>query len=150
MREVEAQAGLAKHIAFHQPPSSPTDPRGRRGIKGLQLGHKLLNQGFLTALVLPTPTRLGTPTTPEQLRYSNWPTSVASAWDYTDPGSTSDSSTVYFWGFANPLTLGPGASATFRQYVTTEISAVGGGPVTNQIPTMTQLGCCCSPVWLLV
>jgi hypothetical protein len=64
-------------------------------------------------------------TTPDQLRYSNWPTSVGSAWDYTDPGSTSDSSVSYFWGFTTPLSLNAGASRSFTQYVTTQLSAVG-------------------------
>ena len=81
------------------------------------------------------------PTTPDQLRYSNWPSSVSSAWDYTDPGSTSDSSTVYFWGFANPLTLAAGGSASFTQYVTTQFSAVGGPQaVTIPVPTLPQWG----------
>jgi len=80
------------------------------------------------------------PTTPDQLRYSDWPTSIGSAWSYTDPGSTSDSSVSYFWGFANPLTLAAGASASFNQYVTTQISAVGGpsAATITPVPTLTQ------------
>jgi len=75
-----------------------------------------------------SPTPLPTP--PEQLRYSAWNASFASAWDFTNSGSGSDSAVVYFWGFNSPLSLGPGASATFQQYVTTQISAVGGAPPT--------------------
>jgi hypothetical protein len=75
-------------------------------------------------------------TTPDQLRYSNWPSSVNSAWDYTDPGSTSDSSTSYFWGFSTPLSLAPGASASFTQYITTQQSAVGPPSTPQSIPTM--------------
>jgi hypothetical protein len=82
------------------------------------------------------------PTTPDQLRYSNWPTSIGSAWDYTDPGSTSDSSVSYFWGFTTPLTLAAAASASFNQYVTTQLSAVGGPPAPPAailpVPTLTE------------
>ena len=88
------------------------------------------------------------PTTPEQLRYSDWPTSFASAWDSPDPGSTSDSSVTYFWGFASPLTLAAGASASFTQYVTTQLSAIGPPPpppppppaANIPVPTLTEWG----------
>src|SRR5262249_6544408 len=78
-------------------------------------------------------------TNPDQLRYSNWPSSVGSAWDYTDTPTTSDSSTTYFWGF-NPLTLAAGASASFTQYLTTQQSAVGPptpGAANVVIPTLS-------------
>jgi hypothetical protein len=80
------------------------------------------------------------PTTPDQLRYSNWPTSVNSAWDYTDPGSTGDSSISYFWGFAAPITVNAGASQSFTQYVTTQFSAVATPVETAPagIPTLSQ------------
>jgi IPTL-CTERM motif len=80
------------------------------------------------------------PTTPDQFRYSNWPSSVGSAWDYTDPGSTGDSSVSYFWGFATPRTLAAGASASFTEYVTTQLSAVGPPappPAIVAVPTPT-------------
>jgi hypothetical protein len=83
-------------------------------------------------------------TVPEQLRYSSWSTSVGSAWDYTNTGSASDSSVVYFWGFATPLTLAAGASATYTEYLTTVVSSIGGGgggPTGPQlIPTLSQWG----------
>jgi hypothetical protein len=84
------------------------------------------------------------PTTPDQLRYSNWPSSTNSAWDYADPGSTGDSSVVYFWGFNTPITLAAGASASFTEYVTTQLSAVTvvTPPPPNApaiaVPTLTQ------------
>ena len=83
------------------------------------------------------------PTTPDQFRYSNWPSSVGSAWDYTDPATTGDSSVSYFWGFTAPITLAAGATSSFNQYVTTQLSAIGGGPTTpvqSVVPTLSTWG----------
>lgn len=66
---------------------------------------------------------------PEIVRYSAWPQSVDSAWDYVDPASAaSDSSVTYFWGFATPLTLAAGATAGVLESISTQQSAIGGGP----------------------
>ena len=84
-----------------------------------------------------------TPTVPEQLRYSSWGTSVSSAWDYTNTGSGSDSSVVYFWGFSSPLTLAAAGSATYTEYLTTVASAIGGGGGSTGpllVPTLSQWG----------
>ncbi len=81
------------------------------------------------------------PTQPEQLRYSGWGIAQTNAWDFTNTGSGIDSATEYYWGFATPLNLGAGASASYTQYLTTQLSAVGGGssgPLL--VPTMSEWG----------
>jgi hypothetical protein len=80
----------------------------------------------------------GSPT-PEIVRYSAWPESDDSAWDYVDPVSAaSDSSVSYYWGFASPLSLAAGASATYVESISTQQSAVGGAaPVAAGIPGLT-------------
>jgi hypothetical protein len=79
-------------------------------------------------------------TNPDQLRYSSWPSSVSSAWDYTDPATTGDSSVSYFWGFSAPLTLAAGATASFTQYITTQQSAIGPPTTATaaNIPTLSM------------
>jgi hypothetical protein len=82
------------------------------------------------------------PTTPDQLRYSSWGTSFSNGWDFANTGGNSDSSTVYYWGFNAPLTLAAGASASYTQYLTTQLSAAGGGgaPVQPVVPTLSTWG----------
>jgi len=82
------------------------------------------------------------PTTPEQLRYSSWGTSYSNAWDFSNTGGNSDSSTCYYWGFSAPLTIAAGATATYTQYLTTQFSAAGGGGTTvvSPVPTMSTWG----------
>ena len=84
------------------------------------------------------------PTPPDQLRYSPWGTSFGSAWDFTNTGGNTDSSTVYYWGFNTPLTLAAGASAAYTQYLTTQFSAAGGGgiptPFEPVVPTLSTWG----------
>lgn len=88
-------------------------------------------------------------TTPEIVRYSDWPTSDDSAWGYTDPASAADdSSTVYFWGFAAPLSMAAGASASVLESISTQQSAVGGPVVSQVVPGPT--GAALIPVALLV
>lgn len=83
--------------------------------------------------------------TPEVVRYSAWPESDDSAWDYVDPVSAaSDSSVSYYWGFASPLSLAAAASATYVESISTQQSAIGGGagPAPAGIPGLTG-------VWLV-
>lgn len=69
-------------------------------------------------------TLIPSPTPPEQLRYSGWGNSYSSAWDFSNTGAGYDSATVYYWGYNAPLRLQGGRSATFVQYITTQLSAV--------------------------
>jgi len=82
------------------------------------------------------------PTTPEQLRYSSWSAAVSSAWDFANTGGGIDSATEHYWGFAAPLTVAAGASATYVQYLTTNFQAGGGGPPPGpiQVPTLSEWG----------
>lgn len=77
------------------------------------------------------------PTQPDQLRYATWSASNSSAWDFTNTGSGRDSSVVYYWGFNQPLTLAAGATKTFAQYVTTQLSAIAQPVVHFSAPTYT-------------
>jgi len=79
-----------------------------------------------------------TPTTPEQLRYSGWVPATDNAWDFTNTGGGADSATEHYWGFNAPLTLAPGASATYVQYLTTNFGAGGGSATPNDVPTLSQ------------
>jgi hypothetical protein len=81
-----------------------------------------------------------TPTTPEQLRYAPWGTSMGSAWDFTNTGGGSDSSTVHYWGFTTPLSLAAGACSSFTEYLATNPSAVGVTPTGpgTPIPTLSE------------
>ncbi|MEK7474766.1 MAG: S8 family serine peptidase [Candidatus Coatesbacteria bacterium] len=63
-------------------------------------------------------------TQPDELRYASWGTSVGEAWDFVNTGSGTDSAMVYYWGKTAPLTIGPGESFSFTQYVTTEIGSL--------------------------
>jgi hypothetical protein len=82
------------------------------------------------------------PTTPEQLRYSGWSVAYGTAWDFTNTGGGIDSATEHYWGFAAPLTVAAGASATYVQYLTTNFQAGGGGPPPGpiQVPTLSEWG----------
>lgn len=92
------------------------------------------------------------PSAPEQIRYADWYESISSAWDFTVAGSDEDSAIVYYWGYNSPLTLAAGASASYTQYLSTVLSAVGGAPVdpsppaapatpaTTPIPTLSGWG----------
>jgi hypothetical protein len=77
------------------------------------------------------------PTTPDQLRYSDWGTAMGLAWDFSNTGGGSDSATEHYWGFNTPLTLAAGASSTFHQYVATVLAAVAPPTPT---PTATPVG----------
>ena len=63
-----------------------------------------------------------TPTTPDEVRYASWGAAYSSAWDFSE--SPSDSATVHYWGFNQPIRLHAGQSATFVEYVTTQLDAV--------------------------
>ena len=63
-------------------------------------------------------------TQPEELRYSSWGIADGKGWDFVNTGSGSDSAMVYYWGKNTPLTIGPGETASFTQYVTTELGAL--------------------------
>ena len=77
------------------------------------------------------------PTKPDQLRYSSWSRSTSSAWDFTNTGSGSDSSVVYYWGFETPITLAAGATKEYAQYVTTQLSAIAQPGIRFSAPTYT-------------
>lgn len=83
------------------------------------------------------------PTTPDQLRYSDWGTAMGLAWDFSNTGGGSDSATEHYWGFTTPITLAAGASSTFHQYVATVLSAVAATPtptpVGTPVPTATPI-----------
>jgi hypothetical protein len=81
------------------------------------------------------------PTQPDMLGYTSWGTSYANPWDFAITGGNSDSSTVHYFGFAAPLSIAAGATTTFVEYMTTQQSAIGLGPVVaNDIPTLTEWG----------
>ena len=63
-----------------------------------------------------------TPTTPDEVRFASWGDAYESAWDFSE--GNSDSATVHFWGFNQPIRLHAGSSATFVEYVTTQLDAV--------------------------
>ena len=66
------------------------------------------------------------PTPPTSLRYAAWDAARQSAWDFTNTGQGADSAVVYYWGDSGNLSLANNASATYAQYITTQITAVGG------------------------
>jgi hypothetical protein len=80
------------------------------------------------------------PTTPDRVGYVSWSDFVDAPWDFAITGGNDDSATVHYWGFAAPLSLAAGASATFHQYVSTNPSAVGVGPTqpAAEIPTLSE------------
>jgi len=81
------------------------------------------------------------PTLPEQVRYCSWQSAVSSAWDFTNTGSGSDSAVCYYWGFTNPLSLAAGATATYAQYVTTQLEAISPAvTITKSAPATITSG----------
>lgn len=81
-----------------------------------------------------------TPTAPDRLGYVSWSDAVDAPWDFPVSGANDDSATVHYWGFAAPLGVAAGGSATFHQYVSTNPSAVGVGPTqpAAEIPTLSE------------
>ena len=76
---------------------------------------------------------------PLRLRRVAWNCSKR-PWDTPIIGEELDSATVYYWGFVIPLTLAPGASATFTQYASTAASAIGIAPdVAAEVPALSHL-----------
>jgi hypothetical protein len=63
-------------------------------------------------------------TRPDRFGYVAWQDLFEAPWDTPIIGNELDSATVHYWGFVSPLTLAPGASATFTQYVSTAASAI--------------------------
>lgn len=63
------------------------------------------------------------PTAPDELRYASWSAASQAAWDFPVTGAGLDSAIVYYWGLAIPVTLAPGESRSFTQYVTTNLDA---------------------------
>lgn len=83
------------------------------------------------------------PTPPEQFRYASWADAYDSAWQFDVLGSGSDSAVTYYWGFDTPITLAPGESMSFHQYIGTDIGALGGPEepppgAAHPIPTLSQ------------
>ncbi len=80
------------------------------------------------------------PTTPDRVVYANWGDYYDAPWDFAIAGAGSDSATAHFWGFAAPLSVAAGGTATFHQYVSTNPSAVGVGPTqpAAAIPTLSE------------
>jgi hypothetical protein len=65
------------------------------------------------------------PTPPDRFGYVAWEDFWPAPWDFPVSGGSGDSATVFYWGYPAPLTLAPGASATFTQYVTTHAGTAG-------------------------
>lgn len=83
------------------------------------------------------------PTPPDRVAYVAWSPADSSPWDFPISGAGADSATLHFWGFAAPLTLAPGATNSFTEYISTVASAVGIGPsVVLAVPTMNE--------WMLI
>jgi hypothetical protein len=79
------------------------------------------------------------PTPPEELRYSSFTPASGSAWDFANTGGNVDSATEFYWGFAVPFTLAPGATMSFTQYLTTQPSAIALAPAAPQgVPAMSR------------
>lgn len=81
------------------------------------------------------------PTAPDRLGYVDWSDYYDAPWDFPISGAGVDSATVHFWGFTTPLSIAPGGSATYTEYVSTVQSAIGVGPgvaAPQQIPTLSQ------------
>ncbi len=76
------------------------------------------------------------PTTPDRVAYVSWFAFFDNVWDAAITGQDSDSAIVYYWGYAAPLSLAPGASANVRQYVSTVASAIGVNVSTTK--TLTE------------
>ncbi|MEK7476695.1 MAG: hypothetical protein AAB152_13825 [Candidatus Coatesbacteria bacterium] len=67
---------------------------------------------------------LSEPRQPDQIRYAYWGDARRAPWDFPVAGQSSDSAIVYYWGLTAPLTLAPGSSTTFTQYVTANLYAL--------------------------
>jgi len=79
------------------------------------------------------------PTAPDRLGYTSWSDAVDAPWDFPITGGNDDSATVHYWGFAAPLSVAAGASATFTEYVSTNPTAVGVTPTpVAEVPTLSQ------------
>ena len=78
------------------------------------------------------------PTPPDKVSYVAWPTADNSPWDFAVTGAGGDSATLHFWGATAPLSLGPGASASYTEYISTVASAVGIGPPAALLPVPTM------------
>jgi hypothetical protein len=65
------------------------------------------------------------PTPPERLAYVQWLDFYEAPWDRDVAGSMEDAATVHYWGFAAPLVLPPGGTATFHQYLAAHPAALG-------------------------
>jgi hypothetical protein len=76
------------------------------------------------------------PTTPDRVAYVSWDDFVVNPWDTAITGRDIDSAIVYYWGYSAPLTLAAGATANFRQYVSTVAGAVGVSTSTTK--TLTE------------
>ncbi len=76
------------------------------------------------------------PTAPDRVAYVSWVDFVKNAWDTAIVGKDADSAIVYYWGYAVPLTLASGATATVRQYVSTGVGAIGVN--TSSTKTITE------------
>jgi uncharacterized repeat protein (TIGR01451 family) len=77
--------------------------------------------GTVRGIALPIP-----PTAPEHMRYCSWPYARSNAWDFANGGGWDDSAVCYYWGYLFPMTLAPGETRSFTQYVTTEYTAIAG------------------------
>jgi hypothetical protein len=74
------------------------------------------------------------PTLPDRVAYVQWLDFYEAPWDYPVGGADEDAATVHFWGYREPLTLAPGARATFHQYVTAHPAALGLQPDEGAAP----------------
>ena len=80
------------------------------------------------------------PTPPDRFGYVAWQDLFEAPWDTPIIGDELDSATVYYWGFVSPLTLAPGASATFTQYASTAASAIGlSSDAAAEVPALSGL-----------
>ncbi len=80
------------------------------------------------------------PTAPDRLGYVRWSTSEGAPWDFAVTGFGDDSSTVHYWGYTTALSLAPGGSTAFTEYLSTNPSAVGVGPTGPlvEVPTLSE------------
>ena len=97
------------------------------------------------SLVNPTFTIYGTvqggttalpPTRPDRVAYVAWTDFYSVAWDRAIVGKDDDSAIAYYWGYGAPLALASGATASFRQFVSTVAGSIGVSPSTTK--TMTE------------
>ncbi len=76
------------------------------------------------------------PTPPDRLAYVSWAYFHDKYWDEPVCCEDLDSAVVYWWGYSTPLTLAPGASTSFRQFVTTVAGSIGVNASTTK--TLTE------------